>query len=122
MMKESRKEKVKNYLKDHKGEIAAFVGTVSLGMVGYCIGWHYAKKTYYVPDGYITRDEPVKALLAALDRDYPVGHKCSFAATNQMNTPISVNDLGKLGEIFKEAGCQDGKTFTHFLAIGDAEK
>lgn len=116
-MKE-RMQKVKTFVKENKKEILAGVYAGCVGIACCAIGYHQAKKKYFVPDGYITRDEPLKAFLASLDENYPAGTKVHFGMTNQMNTPISANDLGKLGEIFKEAGDTGDGAYTHFLAIG----
>lgn len=116
-MKE-RMQKVKNYVKDHKEDIISTARFSCITIAGCVLSWKVCKSKYYVPDGYITRDEPVKAFLEAMDRAYPKGTVVHFGATNQMSTPISVDDLGKLGELFKKSGVPGNTTYTHILAIG----
>lgn len=113
-----RMQKVKNYVKDHKEEIMMTAWFSCITIAGCVLSWKVCKSKYYVPDGYITRDEPVKAFLGAIDRDYPEGTELHVGATNQMSMPISVDDLGKLGELFKESGAPENTTYTHILAVG----
>lgn len=116
--KNGKSEKVKTFMKEHRKDFVALGTTLGYGMIGYVIGWHYAKKTYVVPDGYFVRAEPIKKLLAAIDRDYPEGTILTYGACDKFNSPISISDLGKVGEFFKDAGASENDVFTHILAVG----
>lgn len=117
-MKE-RMQKVKTFVKENKKEILKFAGTVCIAEIGYCIGWHYAKKTYNLPDEYFIRDKRLIKFSKMLDESYQNGDLINAAICNFKDKPISVNDLGNLGEWIKEKGCSETQLFTHILAIGE---
>lgn len=116
-MKE-KMQKVKTFVKEHNTEILDYTEKLALGLICSGIGWYFAKKAYYEPDGYIVKDEPVKGWLAKVYESYPTGTLVHCGMVMQNSSPIALSELGKFGELLKDAGAPDNETFTHILAVG----
>lgn len=110
------KEKVKKFYEEHKtGCIVA--GATGLVIVGEIIGWKCCCKTNCLKPGrvVITNDHINDTLKKAFDTYKDTGFS---GFISHYDTPIRLDELGKLGELAKADGCIMEQELTHFIAIG----
>jgi len=104
------KQKVKEFVIEHKKELTVTGLMVLSGMVGYKMGYKGALKNELVVTNGIVKE-------------------CLSDAANVYNNRVSVfgvrimdgvkpEDLGKLGEKMLKHECINDVNFTHFIAIG----
>lgn len=127
-----KKEKVVKWLKDNEEAIIGWttIGVAAIGCLalGYKLGSvsNVGKK---VPDidvdlpDWIPTDEPVRKFVSSVNRYYKPGQSCRFVLhTDTGNGGIKASDLGIIGQLAINQGVLPTETYTHFLAIGNAEE
>lgn len=110
-----KKGEMKQYLKDHKKEIALAVGGTLLLGAGVLVGWQGCKKIKFGNGLFLVENPNIAGCLTDAQLTYP--DRFSLF-TNTIND-ISCKDLGKLSERFEfdDVFTADHK-FTHFILIG----
>lgn len=115
MNKEEMKAKVKNLWEEHKLGIVftgGYIAATAVIMVGGKIyELKHGKDTIVVHEG-------LKSLITDVQNRY----EFLDVFTGYSDTPLNVDELGKLGEKIKECPNFAGETFTHFLAVGEHKK
>lgn len=127
-----KKEKVVKWLKDNEEAIVGWttIGVAAIGCLalGYKLGSvsNVGKK---VPDidvdlpDWIPTDEPVRKFVSSVNRYYKPDQLCRFTLyTDTSDGGIKVSDLGIVGQFAINQGALPTETFTHILAIGNAEE
>lgn len=126
------KKKVVEWLKDNKDEIIGWtaVGVSAIGCValGYIFG-SVRNVGKNVPDidndlpDWMPIDEPIQKFVSSVNRYYNKDHLCRFTLyTDTDNGGVKASDLGLVGQHAIDHGDLPTYTYTHIIAIGDAEK
>ncbi len=111
--------KVKEYVKNNKREIAVSVYGGCMLAVGFVI----ADRTCFRRRGLngrmnVITSDSINNFVDDIKSTYSKSSH-AYLAYKVINTPLNVNDLGKLGEAFKDLGVENSCRFTHFLAVGE---
>lgn len=118
-MKTMNKEKVKEYLKEHKKDVAITVvnGVIAAGL--FVAGYKYCAREHKLRDAVlVTHDGMKNVLLDACDKYKNVN---IFTGINESG--IKYDELGELGNAMSDLGDTAKETaFTHFIAIGKEVK
>lgn len=127
-----KKEKVVKWLKDNEDTIIGWttIGVAAIGCLalGYKLGSvsNVGKK---VPDidvdlpDWMPTDEPIREFISSVNRYYKPDQSCRFTLYTDMgNGGVKASDLGIVGQFAIDQGGLPTETYTHILAIGNAEK
>lgn len=114
--------KAKEYVKEHKTEIAFSVVGGCMLVAGITLGWKGCLKSLGLNEGMnVITNKEINKWIDHVNATYP-GPGMMSVAYRTFEKPVNVNDLGKLGKGFKEVGALDTDGFTHFLAIGGVKE
>ena len=110
------KGKTKRFWESHKEKITIGCSLAFLTVGGVVLGYKLREVT--LPDDIVKLDKNVLAFLKSADQAYK--GKRRWANISMRDTPLRIDELGKLGEGFLQAaGTKPNQTYTHFLAIGE---
>lgn len=118
-MKTMNKEKVKEYLKEHKKDVAITVvnGVIAAGL--FVAGYNYCVRDNKLRDAVLVTHGGMKDVL--LDACDNFKNANIFTGINESG--IKYDELGELGNIMSDLGDTAKETaFTHFIAIGKEVK
>lgn len=111
-----KKGKLKEFLESHKEDIAIGCSFAFVTVGGVVLGYKLREVT--LPDNVVRLDKGIKTFLESADQVHK--GKRRWANMSMRNTPLKIDELGKLGEGFLQAaGTKPNQTYTHFLAIGE---
>lgn len=127
-----KKKKVVEWLKNNEEAIVGWttVGIAAIGCLalGYKLG-SVSNVGKQIPDidvdlpDWMPTDEPVQNFISSVNRHYKPGQICRFMAyANTSNKGVKASDLGVFGQVAINQGALPTDTFTHILAIGNAEE
>lgn len=109
----TKKEKVLNFVKEHK---YAIIGGVAAG-IGSIIGYKYCVHT--LKDKVFVDNDILKAMLIDAQNTYNKGDMCMYVKACKNDAALGIEQLGALGEhIRNEVGKNENYDFTHFITIG----
>lgn len=109
----NKKERIKNFVEDHKFGIAYFAGALT-NIIGVTIGFKiYNRKSKNLID--VKSDGIYRVLKSAID-DFD---KPANVFSGICDIPLEPSRLGELGKAILRNGGTNDTTFTHFIAIGE---
>ena len=110
------KGKIKGFWESHKEKITIGCSLAFLTVGGVVLGYKLREVT--LPDNIVKLDKNVLTFLKSADQVHK--GKWRWANISMRDTPLRIDELGKLGEGFLQAaGTKPNQTYTHFLAIGE---
>lgn len=111
-----KKGKLKEFWENHKDEITIGCSLAFLTVGGVVLGYKLREVT--LPDNIVKLDKDVLTFLESADQVHK--GKRRWMNASMRDTPLRIDELGKLGEGFLQAaGTKPNQTYTHFLAIGE---
>ena len=107
---------LQGFWESHKEKIAIGCSLAFLTVGGAVLGYKLREVT--LPDNIVKLDKSVFTFLESADQVYK--GKRRWVNISMRDTPLRIDELGKLGEGFLQAaGTKPNQAYTHFLAIGE---
>lgn len=112
----SKKEKVKNWIKENKMAIFHGVAGGTIAAIGVYVGYRGCLKD--IGGSYVVTDKDLECLL----RDANDNMKGIGRYLRIFDKGLKPSELGELGKAMLEVGCPADQEFTHFVALTESDK